>query len=265
MSKEPENFGIPTEQQSSAESMSGSDATSSPAVTATDAVAAAAAATSATAATSPTAAQLTANLWVTGGALAGAAARPFKHSIEGSTLSDDERSLHEHFMLLAIEAAQQAESLGEVPVGAVLVAPNGEIVATGYNRTITDHDASAHAEIVAMRLAGQKLQNYRLPELTLYVTLEPCCMCIMAAIHARIAKVVYGTSDPRTGACGSVFNISGDPRHNHSLEVIAHIKQEECAQQLRQFFKQRRAAQKQAKQQAKAQAALLSAESNAQS
>ena len=165
----------------------------------------------------------------------------------------------------SLEAAQQAESLGEVPVGAVLVAPNGEIVATGYNRTITDHDASAHAEIVAMRLAGQKLQNYRLPELTLYVTLEPCCMCIMAAIHARIAKVVYGTSDPRTGACGSVFNISGDPRHNHSLEVIAHIKQEECAQQLRQFFKQRRAAQKQAKQQAKAQAALLSAESNAQS
>lgn len=90
-------------------------------------------------------------------------------------------------------------------------------------------------------------------------------MCIMAAIHARIAKVVYGTSDPRTGACGSVFNISGDPRHNHSLEVIAHIKQEECAQQLRQFFKQRRAAQKQAKQQAKAQAALLSAESSAKS
>lgn len=199
-------------------------------------------------------------LLVTGGALTGAAARPFSQSIEGSSLSKEERAEHEHFMALAIAEAKKAEELGEVPVGAVLVDAQGQVVATGCNRTITDHDASAHAEIVAMRAAGQKLQNYRLPELKLYVTLEPCCMCIMAAIHARITTVIFGTSDPRTGACGSVFNISGDPRHNHRLKVIAHIRQEECAEQLRSFFKQRRAAQKAAKQQQRAQAATISEE-----
>lgn len=177
-----------------------------------------------------------------------------RSSIEASTLAENERLEHEHYMELALEQAQHAQAIGEVPIGAVLVDPDGKVVATGYNRTIVDHDASAHAEIVAIRQAGQNLKNYRLPQLKLYVTLEPCCMCIMASIHARVAQVIYGTSDPRTGACGSVFNISGDPRHNHHLEVIAHVKQAECAEQLQQFFRQRRAAQKQAKEQAKLQA-----------
>lgn len=177
-----------------------------------------------------------------------------RNCIEASTLPEDELLEHERYMDLAIALAQQAQELGEVPVGAVLVAPDGSIVATGYNRTIIDHDASAHAEIVAIREAGQKLRNYRLPTLRLYVTLEPCCMCIMAAIHARIAQVIFGTADPRTGACGSVFSISGDPRHNHRLEVIAHVKQKECARQLKLFFRMRRAEQKWAKKRAKKQA-----------
>lgn len=180
---------------------------------------------------------------------------PMRGNIEASTLPEDDRLEHERYMELALAQAQQAQAIGEVPVGAILVAPDGTVVATGYNRTIIDHDASAHAEIVAIRQAGQKLRNYRLPKLRLYVTLEPCCMCIMAAIHARVAQVIFGTTDPRTGACGSVFNISGDFRHNHHLEVIAHVKQSECARLLQLFFRQRRAAQKQAKKQAKLQEA----------
>ena len=168
-------------------------------------------------------------------------ARPW---IDGATLPEWQQVVHECFMAKAMEQADLAKNEGEVPVGAVLVNDAGEIVATGYNLTIKLHDATAHAEVRAIRAAGASLKNYRLNDLTLYVTLEPCCMCVMAAIHARIKTIVFGTSDPRTGACGSVFNLSGDSHHNHHLQVIGNVCQKECAQQLSSFFQQKRAAER---------------------
>src|SRR3546814_5122655 len=108
----------------------------------------------------------------------------------------------------------------EIPVGAVLVDATGNAVGEGWNRNIGEHDPTAHAEIVAMRQAGRALANHRLPGCTLYVTLEPCAMCAMAMVHARLARVVFGASDPKTGAAGSVFDLLADPRHNHRIEVL---------------------------------------------
>ena len=154
---------------------------------------------------------------------------------------------NELIMNRAIELALEAEKLGEVPVGAVIVDDNFNIVAEGFNRTITDHDPSAHAEIVALRKAGIKLSNYRLVDLSIYVTLEPCCMCVGALIHSRIKNVYFGAYDKKTGACSSVFSLSDDIRHNHHLNVNGGILENECAQILSSFFKRRRLEKKNAK------------------
>jgi tRNA(adenine34) deaminase len=145
------------------------------------------------------------------------------------------------FMQLALEQAQQAWNLGEVPVGAVVV-KDGEVIAVGCNQPIGKHDPTAHAEIVALRAAAEKLGNYRLPGCTLYVTLEPCVMCSGAMMHARLARVVYGASDPKTGACGSVLNLFEQEQLNHHTEVVGGVMAEECGAMLKNFFAARRAA-----------------------
>ena len=158
-----------------------------------------------------------------------------------------EQATHEKYMAMALEEANKAKELGEVPVGAIIVASDGTIVSRGCNRTIVDHDATAHAEIVALRRAGIAMGNYRLNDLTMYVTLEPCCMCVMACIHARIKAIVYGAEDPKTGACNSVFDLADDDRHNHRVEIMGGILESECGQILTDFFKTRRAEQKSSK------------------
>ena len=144
-----------------------------------------------------------------------------------------------HWMQCALNLAQKAATQGEVPVGAVLIR-DGEILGEGWNQPITLHDPSAHAEILDMRAAGITAENYRLPDTTLYVTLEPCPMCAGAMIHARIGRVVFGAFDPKTGAAGSVFNVLADERHNHRINVSGGVLQEECAETLRAFFRARR-------------------------
>ncbi len=139
----------------------------------------------------------------------------------------------------AMDLARCAEAEGEVPVGAVVVR-DGEVIGEGWNRTITLNDPSAHAEILALRQAGQKMGNYRLPGARLYVTLEPCVMCAGAMIHARVDAVVFGAPDPKTGAAGSVFDTLLDARHNHRPDVIGPCLGEECGRVLQQFFRSRR-------------------------
>lgn len=146
-------------------------------------------------------------------------------------------------MRLAIELASQAEAVGEVPVGAVLVLGD-KMIATGFNHSIHDHDASAHAEILCIREAGQVLSNYRLLDTTLYVTLEPCAMCAGAMVHSRIGRVVYGAKDEKTGAAGTVVNLLQHGAFNHQVEITAGVLAEDCSQQLSQFFKRRRAEKK---------------------
>lgn len=144
------------------------------------------------------------------------------------------------YMQRALQLAAHArDAENEVPVGAVLVL-DGEIAGLGWNRNITLHDPTAHAEVMAMRAAGEKLANHRLSGATLYVTLEPCVMCAMAMIHARLGRVVYAASDPKTGAAGSVFNTLIDERHNHRIEVAGGLLAEESASLLRDFFRARR-------------------------
>lgn len=144
------------------------------------------------------------------------------------------------WMQRALELAVHARDAdGEVPVGAVLVL-DGEAVGEGWNRNITLNDASAHAEIGALREAGRRLGNHRVPGATLYVTLEPCAMCAMALVHARVARVVYAVADPKTGAAGSVFDTLVDPRHNHRVAVQGGLRAEESAALLRDFFRARR-------------------------
>lgn len=145
------------------------------------------------------------------------------------------------WMRHALALAERAEQEGEVPVGAVLVGPDGELLGEGWNRNITENDPTAHAEIVALRRAGQALGNYRLTGCTLYVTLEPCAMCSMAMVHARLARVVYGASDPKTGAAGSVFNLLTDSRHNHRLLAEGGLLGEEAGQRLTEYFRRKRA------------------------
>lgn len=142
-------------------------------------------------------------------------------------------------MSRALELADKAQQMGEVPVGALMV-QNDDIIAEGWNQPITDHDPTAHAEIMALRAAGKHLDNYRLPNTTLYVTLEPCTMCAAAMIHARVERVVFGAYDPKTGAAGSMFTVLGDPLHNHHVEVIGGVLQAECSEKLKQFFRSRR-------------------------
>lgn len=144
------------------------------------------------------------------------------------------------WMRLALAQAAQAQQLGEVPVGAVLVDAQGELLATGFNRTIIDHDPTSHAEIVALRAGAKQVQNYRLPGASLYVTLEPCAMCLGAMLHARLARVVFGAPDPKTGVCGSVLNLALEKQLNHHTQVEGGVLAQECGDTLRQFFKERR-------------------------
>lgn len=145
----------------------------------------------------------------------------------------------ELFMQHAFELAQRAEQEGEVPVGAVIV-KDGEIIAEGWNRPIAGHDPTAHAEVQAIRAASQALKNYRLPETTLYVTLEPCLMCMGAIAHARIQRVVYAATDPRAGAVESIYTIAEDRKLNHHVDIEGGLMAEECSQLLKDFFRQRR-------------------------
>jgi tRNA(Arg) A34 adenosine deaminase TadA len=145
-----------------------------------------------------------------------------------------------HYMQRALQLAEHArDAENEVPVGAVLVL-GGQIAGLGWNRNITLHDPTAHAEIMALRAAGEKLANHRLSGATLYVTLEPCSMCAMAMIHARIGRVVYAAADPKTGAAGSVFDTLVDARHNHRIEVAGGLLAEASSDLLRDFFRARR-------------------------
>lgn len=148
-----------------------------------------------------------------------------------------------HYMRAALELARQARAAGEVPVGAVVV-KEGEIVGCGFNAPISRLDPSAHAEMMALRDAAQRLGNYRLVGCELFVTIEPCLMCAGAIMHARIARVVYGARDAKTGACGSVLNAFAEPRLNHHTEVEGGVLAEECGALLSNFFALRRAQQK---------------------
>ena len=148
----------------------------------------------------------------------------------------------EDFMRAALEQAHQAGQAGEVPVGAVVV-KDGEIIGRGSNAPISRHDPSAHAEMMALRDAAQRVGNYRLVDCELYVTLEPCLMCVGAMFHARIARVVFGASDPKTGAAGSVLDLFGEQRLNHHATVQGGVLAAECGKVLSDFFAQRRRAQ----------------------
>jgi tRNA(adenine34) deaminase len=154
-------------------------------------------------------------------------------------------STDEWAMRLALDQALNAQLCGEVPVGAVItraVAGVEQVVATGYNRSITTHDPSAHAEVVALRHAAQLVSNYRLPDCTLYVTLEPCAMCAMAMMHARLKRVVFGAADPKTGAAGSVLNLFDLKQLNHHTAIEGRVLEQACGDLLRSFFAERRAA-----------------------
>lgn len=143
------------------------------------------------------------------------------------------------FMRVALDLAQQARDAGEVPVGAVVV-KDGAIIGRGYNRPISTADPTAHAEVMALRDAARHLSNYRLTDCTLYVTLEPCSMCVGAIFHARLARLVYGAADPKTGACGSVIDLPAQTQLNHHLQVTGGILAEEAGILLKQFFAERR-------------------------
>ena len=144
-----------------------------------------------------------------------------------------------HFMREALSLAAQAQALGEVPVGAVVV-KDGEIIGRGFNQPITSSDPTTHAEIVALRAASQFLKNYRLVDCELFVTLEPCTMCVGAMLHARLKRVVFGASDPKTGACGSVINLPAEEKLNHHAVFVGGVLGEECSTMLKAFFQSRR-------------------------
>ncbi len=146
---------------------------------------------------------------------------------------------YEYFMRAALKSAEKAWENGEVPVGAVLV-KDDKIISTGQNSPITLNDPTAHAEIIAMREGGEKLKNYRLIDTTLYVTIEPCTMCMGAIIHARVKKLVFGTFDPRAGAAGSLFDFTIENKFNHNIEVKSGILEPECRELIQDFFKQKR-------------------------
>ncbi len=140
----------------------------------------------------------------------------------------------------ALEAARQALAAGEVPVGAVLVGEGAKVLSRAFNRPIALSDPTAHAEILALRQAAQALGNYRLPGTTLYVTIEPCIMCLGAMLQARLRRLVFGASDPKAGACVSLYRLPQDPRLNHRLEVTGGVREAECRELLQEFFMARR-------------------------
>lgn len=145
-------------------------------------------------------------------------------------------------MEAALNMAERAAQAGEVPVGAVVMDASGRVWGRGYNQCISHHDPSGHAEIVALREAATLIGNYRLPGLALYVTLEPCVMCMGAMLHARLARVVFGASDPKTGACGSVLDIPAVQQLNHHTTVQGGVMADTCATRLQEFFRQKRLA-----------------------
>ncbi|MET0329757.1 MAG: tRNA adenosine(34) deaminase TadA [Luteimonas sp.] len=145
------------------------------------------------------------------------------------------------WMRRALDLAERASREDdEIPVGALVLGPDGQVIGEGWNRNIAEHDPSAHAEIVAMRHAGRTLGNHRLVGCTLYITLEPCAMCAMAMVHARIARVVFGAFDPKTGAAGSVFDVLGDPRHNHRVDVSGGVLADVAGPMLTNYFRAKR-------------------------
>jgi len=147
----------------------------------------------------------------------------------------------EYWMRHALALAERAQREDdEIPVGALVVDAAGNLVGEGWNRNIAESDPSAHAEVVAMRRAGSAIGNHRLVGCTLYVTLEPCAMCAMAAVHARLARVVFGAADPKTGAAGSVFDLLADPRHNHRIEVAGGVLGPEAGAMLSNYFRSKR-------------------------
>ncbi len=147
---------------------------------------------------------------------------------------------HMAFMQKALTEAKKAAQKGEIPIGAVLVDGHRKLLAAAYNQTIALNDPTAHAEILVLRGMAANIGNYRLLNTTLYVTVEPCPMCMGAAIHARVARVVFGTRDPKWGACGSLYNFAADRRFNHQPEVVEGIREEECRQLMQNFFRQKR-------------------------
>ena len=148
-------------------------------------------------------------------------------------------SQDEIWMQLAIAEAISAQEAGEVPVGAVIV-KDGQVVASGQNRNLRDHDPSAHAEIVALRAAGARNGNHRLEECAMYVVIEPCAMCAGALVHARVKRLIFGAKDPKAGAVVSVMSVVNHPRLNHQLEVTEGVLEEECSSVLRDFFQNKR-------------------------
>lgn len=149
----------------------------------------------------------------------------------------DDATWMRHALALAERASREDD---EIPVGALVVGPDGVVIGEGWNRNIAEHDPSAHAEIVAMRRAGQALRNHRLVGCTLYVTLEPCAMCAMAMVHARVSRVVFGAFDPKTGAAGSVFDMLADPRHNHRIDVTGGVLADVAGPMLTNYFRAKR-------------------------
>ncbi|MBA2848185.1 tRNA(adenine34) deaminase [Thermosulfuriphilus ammonigenes] len=143
-------------------------------------------------------------------------------------------------MAEALLEAERAQAAGEVPVGAVVVSPEGEILGRGHNLVITTCDPTAHAEINALRQAARKVGNYRLPGVTVYVTIEPCPMCAGALVLARVSRLVFGAGDPKSGACGSLYQIVQDQRLNHRLEVVAGVLENRCREIIQAFFRARR-------------------------
>ena len=156
-----------------------------------------------------------------------------------TSISDKDDIVHQKWMKHALMLAERSRDEGEVPVGA-LVVKDGELIAEGWNRPIETHDATAHAEIMAIREAGRILNNYRIPDTQIYVTLEPCTMCAGAIVHARIGQLIFGAPDPRTGTAGSAIDLFSKDYHNHRVDVTGGIMRDECGDILKAFFKARR-------------------------
>ena len=154
-------------------------------------------------------------------------------------MNDEQHALDQFWMQRALELASLAEQQGEVPIGAIVV-KDEQVIGEGYNAPISLHDPSGHAEIIALRQAAQRLGNYRLLNCTLYVTVEPCLMCVGAMIHARIKALVYGAPEPKTGAVSSAFEILNSPKHNHQVQIRQGVLAEQCAAVLKNFFQARR-------------------------
>lgn len=162
--------------------------------------------------------------------------------INHDEIKSDDLLTHEEdlrWMALAITQANKAKDLNEVPVGAIIVA-DGQLIAKGWNQPISSHDATAHAEVMAIRKAGLHLQNYRIPNTTLYVTIEPCAMCLGAIIHARIARVVYGALEPKAGMLDSNSGLLSNACFNHHVEWVGGVRAQQCSQLISSFFKRRR-------------------------